>query len=101
VALCRRAFAERGYAEARQLLGAAPGREGESPWLRLTRLWEKRLDEALQARAERRKKLEDSLPKGVKLHLWEDFEEGPELVPLSWRRGETVTPPQGSPATNR
>ncbi len=97
----RRALASRSPLEARKALAAREPRKEESPWLTLARLWLKRLDDSLARHDARRKEIAAALPEGAKLHLWEDFEEGPEQVSSAWERGITTVPPEGATVANR
>ena len=97
----RRALGGRDAAPARKALEDRPLREDESPWLKLVRLWMKRLEDGLARHKARRKEIEEGLPKGAKLHFLEDFEEGPEQISVAWERGVTVPPPDGASDASR
>lgn len=97
----RTAIARRSVMDAREALGDRAPKAGETPWLALGRRWVDRLESASRDRLERRATFEKTLPKGTALHLWDDFEEGPELVSPVWNRGWTHPAPDSAGTPNR
>lgn len=83
-----------------RLAGLSPA-EGESAWLMLARRWVDRLEKAEADRVARWGEVARRLPAGAVIHVWDDFEEGPELVPPGWWRGVSCVPPDGASPANR
>jgi hypothetical protein len=84
-------------AEARSAIGTAPP---GGLWAEVGRRWIARLEAAVAARDLRIAGAVAKLPRGAKMLFWQDFEEGPELLPRAWDRGIITTPPDGEAGGN-
>lgn len=89
------------FAWCRDRLSELSPAKGESPWLTLARRWVARLEKAEADVVRRRGEAARRLPAGAVVHLWDDFEEGPELVPPGWWRGACCETPDSASRGNR
>lgn len=97
----RKAVGDRSLEAALAAWGEAGTPKPAGPWGAVASRWLERLAAARDAREKRKEAVARSLPKGAELQLWDDFEEGPELVAPAWDRGVTRELPEAGGPANR